>query len=87
MTLADQFETKETVMGVPALFCNPAQETEPMIQQPDKRLVCYKIKDAKLTPPQPKFVKQDVTTANTFGSESLTARKAALLCVPSLLVQ
>jgi cysteine-rich repeat protein len=85
VTLQDQFETKVTVVeGAPKLLCNPAQQTLAMIEQPERRLLCYKIKDAKLDPPQPKFVKQAVTTENSFGNESLTASKAALLCVPSL---
>lgn len=85
VTLADPFETKETVVASPVLFCNPAQQTLTMVQQPARRLLCYKIKDAKLDPKQPKLAAQTVTTQNSVGNESLTATKAALLCVPSFL--
>jgi cysteine-rich repeat protein len=85
VTVVDDFESKQTYVGKPALICDPAQATLGAIQRPERHLLCYKIKDAKTTPKQPKLLAQTVATQNTLGSESLTAAPAAMLCVPALI--
>jgi hypothetical protein len=85
LTLADQFETKETLITTPAALCLPAHATTPQVDHPQRNLVCYKTKTAKTTPPQAKFVAQEVPTSNALGAEGVRAIKANLLCVPTLL--
>jgi hypothetical protein len=80
VTLADQFESKETLVGTPETFCTPAAKDGEAIRSPAARLRCYKIKDAKH---QAKFAGQDVAVANQLDEETVAASKAKFLCVPS----
>jgi cysteine-rich repeat protein len=82
--LADLLELKETESRKVKEVCNPVSEDGSTVYVPTDHLVCYQIKDSK-TPPQAKFVKQDVFVRSDFGPEKLTAVKSGLLCLPSSL--
>jgi cysteine-rich repeat protein len=82
--LTDDLETKATVVGKPSLLCLAAADSFANIEEPARALVCYKIKDSK-EPPQAKFAGATVDTETTFGEERLTAKKAKMLCVGSVL--
>jgi cysteine-rich repeat protein len=85
LDLEDQFELKPTAIAVPSAFCVPAQPTLGAIDEPLRNLVCYKIKTAKVEPKPAKFDGEVVMTQNSLGSEGVFAKKATLLCVPTLL--
>ncbi len=83
VSLADQFETKQTTVKKPAEICNPVDQQGGGIFNPTGHLVCYKIKDTKSELNWAKFPKTDVYTNNDFGSEKVSAIKPAMLCLPS----
>ncbi|TFH23527.1 MAG: hypothetical protein E4H03_05955 [Myxococcales bacterium] len=83
VTLVDGFENKETVALKPAEICNPVDREGEGVIDPAGHLECYRIKDAKTDPRQPKFSGADVFATNPFGSEILRATKPDRLCVPS----
>ena len=80
VSLADQFETKDTLVIKPAEVCNPVDKNGEGILNPTGHLECYKVKDVS---GQIKFDKTAVFTTNQFGEEALEALKAQRLCVPS----
>lgn len=80
VTLADQFETKNTTVLKPVSLCVPVDKNSEGIRNTDTHLTCYDIKDVK---GQDKFVKQRVTTKNQFGDLTLDISKSDSLCVPS----
>lgn len=85
--MSDQFETaKITSVIAPVELCNPADVDAQLRKNPQVHLTCYKIKDAKRKPAQPKFSATDAFTLNDIDAEQLTASKASLLCVPSTMV-
>lgn len=71
---------KTTSVLKPSTVCIPADQDGAGILDETASLECYKIKDAA---GQPKFAAVDVDTESLFGTETLTAKKASLLCVPS----
>jgi len=83
VTLADQFETKETVVGKPALVCTPVDQDGEGIKDPTRHLACHRIKDQSTKPKQPKFVPTEVFTENQFGPGQLELKKPGLLCLPA----
>lgn len=83
VTLVDQFESKLTTVIASKLACAPVDKNGEGIPDPTAHLVCYKIKDTKTRPRQPKFEKQDVLVANQFGDQPLTVTTPTVLCVPS----
>ncbi len=78
--LADQFESKLTRVIQPQRVCNAVDEDGQGMISPAAELHCYKI---KAVGGQPKFVRRDVGAGNEFGSETLSAQKPTMLCVPS----
>jgi hypothetical protein len=80
VSLADQFETKNTVVSKPVSFCNPVNKAGEGIDDPTAHLTCYAISDVK---GQPKFAKRHVEVANQFGTRDMSVTKAKTLCVPS----
>jgi hypothetical protein len=83
--LADQFETKTTVVQKPLLMCNPVDKNGEGVVDPANHLTCYRIVDAA---GQPDFLQRDVSVEDQFTEQLVTAfrgtcRKASLLCVPS----
>jgi len=82
VTLADQFTTVDTSVLKLQTYCNPVDKDGSGIKQPDKHLVCYKIKD------ESRFIGQSVTVEDQFGTFLIRARsggchKPLLLCLPS----
>jgi len=93
--LADQFIDPNN-QGVSKLFdvekptrlCAPVSKSfngdDVQIQDPDSHLTCYKIKPAKLIPPQPKHDPVEVFLNDQFGEvERWEAKKVKELCIPS----
>jgi len=78
--LADEFETKNTEVTTPFSVCTAADKDGGGISDSAASFECYKIKDVK---GQTKFAARDVEVQNQFGTETVTAKKAELLCVPS----
>ena len=86
VTLADQFETKTTVVQKPMLMCNPVDKNGEGVVDPAGHLTCYRIVDAD---GQQDFIPQDVSVSDQFTEQLVKAfrgscRQASLLCVPSL---
>jgi hypothetical protein len=84
--LADQFETKRTVVQKPVLMCNPVDKNGEGIVDPAAHLTCYRIIEA---PGQEEFLQREVTVEDQFTEQAVSAfrgtcRRASLLCVPSL---
>jgi hypothetical protein len=83
VTLADEIESKRTLVLKPATLCNPVDTDGEGMRDAAWHLLCYAIRDAKTRPKQPKFRKQTVTLMNEFGQQALRLRKTALICVAS----
>jgi hypothetical protein len=86
VTLADQFETKTTIVQRPVLMCNPVDKNGEGIVDPAGHLTCYRIIDAS---GQAAFAPKGITVSDQFTDQNLkvfrgTCRQASLLCVPSL---
>jgi hypothetical protein len=86
VTLADQFETKSTVVQKPLLLCNPVDANGAGVVDPAGHLTCYRIVDAD---GQGEFAPRQVSVGDQFTEQLVTAfrgtcRKASMLCVPSL---
>ena len=79
-TLADVFETKVTTVVKPQVFCDAVDKNGEGVRDANARLVCYKIRNAA---GQTKFVPRDASVANQFGTETVTALKTGMLCVPA----
>jgi hypothetical protein len=80
VTLADTFESKTTTVVKPQAFCDAVDQAGAGTRDASARLVCYKIRDAA---GQTKFAPRDATVANELGTQTLSAFKAAMLCVPA----
>jgi hypothetical protein len=83
--LADQFETKVTVVRRPRLLCNPVDKNGEEIIAPWSHLTCYGIRDVE---GQEKFSGREVSVADQFGERDLKAFRGNCsnsrhLCVPS----
>jgi hypothetical protein len=83
VTLADEIESKRTLVLKPAVLCNPVDKNGEGLHDAASHLLCYAIRDAKTRPKQPRLKKQNVTLVNQFGQQALKLRKTALLCVVS----
>lgn len=86
VTLADQFETKHTIVVKPALVCNPVDKNGEGIRFPACHLTCYRIKDA---PGETPFLPREASVVDQFGGDSYSifpgsCHQGPLLCVPSL---
>jgi hypothetical protein len=80
--LSDDFETKTTTVDKPSDVCLSVDVDGEGIDHAGTGMVCYKIKDSR-TVPQPPLAATDAFFTQRFGSEALTAKKTALLCVPA----
>jgi hypothetical protein len=81
--LAGSLETKLTSVRKPVAWCEPVDQAGEGIANPAARLLCYQIKDAKTSPPQPKFQKRELAAADGFGELGLLLSKSTTLCVPA----
>jgi hypothetical protein len=75
IVLVDQFGTVQTRAVKPQLLCNPTSKNGEPIHNPLNHLECYKI--------EPRPVKQTVTARNQFGDETVSTKKAVMVCLPS----
>jgi acyl-homoserine lactone acylase PvdQ len=82
VSLADEFQTKNTLLTKPDSVCTPADKNGEGIKNSTVALACYRM---KVVAGQPRFAPHGVTVTNQFGNETLTAVKARTLCVPSSL--
>jgi acyl-homoserine lactone acylase PvdQ len=82
VTLADQYETKNTILTKPESVCTPADKNGEGIKDPTVSLTCYRIKSV---PGQARFTARDAAITNQLGNQTVTAKKARTLCVPSAL--
>ncbi len=90
LSVVDAFETKATRIRRPKMLCTPVEKNaEPdSVVDPDKNLLCYKIKDVR---GQPKFQREFFQTVDQFGEiDPLRAvrgggLKASLLCVSAFI--
>jgi hypothetical protein len=74
----DQFDssgTRQVPVKKPFELCNPVDKNGEGIKDPDRRLLCYKVK--------PVTEQKDALVANQFGLEQLDLRREKLLCVPA----
>jgi hypothetical protein len=78
--LADVFETKNTSVVKTQAFCDAVDQAGAGTRDATARLVCYKIRDVA---GQTKFAPRDAAVANELGTQTLTAFKAGMLCVPA----
>jgi hypothetical protein len=79
----DEFETKRLKVRKPIAYCDPAAKGSQAVLDPSARYECFMARDAKTSPRQEKFVRRDVIRDDEFGSQTLTARKSHMLCVPA----
>lgn len=78
VTLRDQFDEAgpvQTRVLKPRYFCNPASKNGEPIGDPTGHLTCYFLK--------PKKLQANATVDNQFGTETITTKKAKMLCLPS----
>jgi hypothetical protein len=84
VSLADQFETKQTVVKRPKMFCNPVDKNGEGILDPSLVLACYGIRQDRGQVP---FSRRTVQIEDQFspGGSPVTVRasRGSLLCVPS----
>ncbi len=85
VTVADQFEDKDTRLIKPSFLCTPVDKNGEGIPCEENHLVCYRIKDVG---GQASFTRTQVDITDQFNSEPLNAlrgdcRKSAHFCVPS----
>ncbi len=80
VALADQFESKFTVVKKPFLACNPASVQSAAVGDPAGHLTCYKIADVQ---PQTPFPGAQVEATDQFGTVRLAIGKPFLFCAPS----
>ncbi len=84
VTLADQFFTHETKVGVPNLMCAPTKKIvdpaagTPTLVNPTKYLVCF------ATPASTAFAARTVFAKNQFGIGGVRVLRNTELCVPSI---
>jgi hypothetical protein len=74
--LEDQFASHLVEVKKPFLICTPADKNGEGINDPSAHLCCYKIKGAKLEPPE------NVEIEDQFGTLQLEVKKAKYLCQP-----
>jgi hypothetical protein len=82
VSVADQFETKQTVVRRPDTVCTAVDVDGGGMRDATAALTCYRIRNAA---GQTRFGGQQAATANAFGNETLSAVRARTLCVPSSL--
>jgi len=83
VSLVDQFGPMTVTVKKPMHLCSPVdkQGEDPTAPTHADHLVCYGVKQTDLV----KFAKiSGVFVHNQFGSETLDAKKPAVLCLPAL---
>ena len=80
-TLTDAFGTTNAAVVKPQAFCDAVDQAGTGIRDASARLVCYKIRDGAA---QPGLLPRDAIVANELGTETLTAVKATMLCLPAM---
>jgi hypothetical protein len=87
LSLQDQFETKQTVVKRPRMFCNPVDKNGEGILDPALVLTCYGIRQDRGQSP---FVRRTVQIEDQFspGGSPVTVRvrRGSMLCVPSMVL-
>lgn len=83
VTLEDQFETKDTTVKKPYVFCNPVDKNGEGIEDPTNHLTCYKIRRVAS---ESKFPGRSVVVSDQFGDLGVTAKlgHSGMLCVPTI---
>jgi hypothetical protein len=86
--LADQFESKETVVQRPRFLCNPVDNAGERVRHPEIQLLCYRIEDV---PGQPQFRRRAVDVRDQFAVDDLKVirgdcRASSFLCLPAVQV-
>ena len=82
-TLADDFETKLTLVNKPLALGNPSSINGQGVSDATIHLECDSIKDDNSLA-QPRFAGRRVQIANQLGAQTLDVLKSKRLCVPSL---
>ena len=87
VSLKGQFDKDAVRVSLPSInyFANPVSKDGGEIQNPDDRLLCYKVKRAKGEAKLDKV--KGLHTNNQFGPELLKTVKEVEFCVPSLMSQ
>jgi hypothetical protein len=80
VSLADEIESKSTVVLGPEALCNPVDVNGEGIDDATAHLECYRIKDAA---GQATFAPRVVTVADRFGARDVVLAKPRRLCVPT----
>lgn len=78
--LEDQFESGDSKIRGPVSFCNPVDKNGEGINDPDARLVCYRLVNRK---GDQDLGRHELLVENQFGDDTLHIRRAQVLCVPS----
>ncbi|HYC21145.1 MAG TPA: DUF4215 domain-containing protein [Candidatus Bathyarchaeia archaeon] len=86
-TLADQFETKKTVILQPLAMCQPVSLGQKPVLHPVAGFTCFEIVDALTRPWQPFFTPRRATVDDVFGDHLLNVFAPHKLCVPATLSQ
>jgi hypothetical protein len=73
--LFDSTGTRQVPVKKPFELCNPVDKNGEGIKDPDRRLLCYKVK--------PVTDQKKALVVNQFGIEELDLRREKLLCVPA----
>jgi cysteine-rich repeat protein len=79
VTLADDFESVNSVVTKPRSICNPVSKNGGGIDDATAHLTCYATKDDR----QAKFAQREVEVTNQFGVQQVRVLKPYQLCVPS----
>jgi hypothetical protein len=80
VALADELESKSTVVVRPESICNPVDADGMGIVDPTAHVACYRIRDAA---GQARFARRSVSEADELGARTLDLTRAQSLCVPS----
>jgi cysteine-rich repeat protein len=83
ITVADLFETKNTRVRAPSMFCNAVSQDGQAIADPAAQITCYTIEDRAGQPP---FTRRDTQITDQFGDAIWNVTASKTLCVPSVKV-
>lgn len=78
--LEDRFGARNSEVRGPVSFCNPVDKNGEGINDPDARLVCYRIVTGK---GDSDFGARELPVENQFGEDTIRIGRAQTLCVPS----
>jgi hypothetical protein len=85
VVVTDELGTRTLALTRPARVCAPADlnGADPDAPENPQHLVCYRVRPARTTPPQPRFARATLSTQTTFGSAVVNATALSELCVPA----